>query len=119
MEIIHYPENDSGNFGETGFLMGPRNGRRWERFGVFAKGRLGLMHFGGGFYDLRLEKKTFLMLDAGAVLEYYPSHRTVLRLDLGDTILFYGSQALYRGPSSPPLGAVHNFQPALGFGFRF
>jgi hypothetical protein len=118
-EVVHYPENSSGNFGETGLLIGSRHGRRWQRFGVFGKARLGAMHFGGDFYRTRLDKKTFVMTDVGGVLEYYPSRRVVLRIDAGDTILFYGSHALFRGPNSPPLGTVHNFQPAFGFGFRF
>jgi hypothetical protein len=118
-EVIHYPENSAGEFGETGFLAGSKNGRRFRRFGVFGKGRLGAMHFGGEFYKSRLDKKTFLMADIGGVLEYYPSDRWVLRLDAGDTILFYGSHALFRGPNSPPLGTVHNFQPAFGVAFRF
>ena len=118
-EVVHYPENNSGEFGETGVLAGSKNGRRFQRFGVFGKARLGVMHFGGEFYRTRLDRKTFLMADIGGVLEYYPSDRWVLRIDVGDTILFYGSHALFRGPNSPPLGTVHNFQPAFGVAFRF
>ena len=118
-EVTHYPENPSGNFGETAVLLGGKVGTKLRRFGAFGKARAGFMHFGGTFYDLRLDKKTYFTADFGAVLEYYPSPRTTVRIDLGDTILFYGSHALYRGPQSPPLGTVHNFQPAIGFGFRF
>jgi hypothetical protein len=110
-EIDHYPENPSGNFGETAALVGVRSGWRvLDRFGVFAKARAGMMHFGGGFFDQRLVRRTVADIDVGGVLEYYPSPRTVVRVDIGDTILFYGGSAL---------GTVHNFQPALGFGFRF
>lgn len=118
-EAVHYPENPSGNFGETSVLCGLKSGRRSERFGIFGKARIGLMHFGGAFYDLRLDKKTFFTTDLGGVVEYYPGPRITIRIDLGDTILFYGSHALFRGPQSPPLETVHNFQPAFGVGFRF
>jgi hypothetical protein len=118
-EVVHYPENTSGNFGETTVLFGVKDGWRSDRLGVFGKARAGLMHFGGAYFDVRLERKTFFTIDLGGVLEYYPSPRTAFRIDLGDTIVFYGSQALIRGPGSPPLGTVHNFQPALGFSFRF
>jgi hypothetical protein len=109
-EVDHFPENPSGNFGETAALFGIRSGRRWNRFGAFGKARAGLMHFGGAFFDRRLQRKTVLDADLGGVLEYYPSRRTTIRIDAGDTILFYGS---------PALGTVHNFQPAIGLGFRF
>jgi hypothetical protein len=52
----------------------------------------------------------YFAADLGGVLEYYPSRHTTIRIDLGDTILFYGGTAL---------GTVHNFQPAIGFGYRF
>ena len=109
-EIDHYPENPSGNFGETAALFGIKTGWRWARFGVFAKARSGLMHFGGAYFERRLERRTVFDVDLGGVLEYHPSPRTTIRIDLGDAILFYGGSAL---------GTVHNFQPALGYGFRF
>jgi hypothetical protein len=43
-------------------------------------------------------------------LEYYPSPKTAIRIDLGDTVIFYGGTAL---------GTVHNFQPGIGFSYRF
>ena len=119
-EVDHYPENPSGNFGETAALLGIRSGGRWSRFGAFAKARAGVMHFGGAYFDQRLERKTVADMDVGGMLEYYPSPRTTIRIDIGDTILFYGSQSVLPNPfSRPPLGTVHNFQPAFGFGIRF
>ena len=85
--------------------------------GIFAKGRAGLWHFGGSFFDLRLNRKTIPAADLGGVLEYYPSPRTAFRIDLSDTILFYGEQSLLGFTGR--LGTVHNFQPGVGFSFRF
>lgn len=115
--ITRYPENPSGNFGETGGLFGFRTGRVWGKYGIFPKARAGVMHFGGAYFDLRLPDRTVFALDLGVVLEYLPSDRTAVRIDLGDTVLFYGSQRLF--PSTIPLGTVHNFQPGLGFSYRF
>ena len=112
-EVVHYPEDSF-----SGMLIGTKNGRRWRRFGVFGKARLGAMLIRGDFYRQRLDRTTFLMADLGGVVEYYPMHRWVLRIDAGDTMLFYGSHVLFRGPNSPPLGTVHNFQPAFGLAFR-
>jgi hypothetical protein len=116
-ELTHYPANPSGNFGETAALLGVKNGIRFDRFGVFGKTRAGLWHFGGGFFDLRLERKTIPAADLGGVLEYYPSPRTTICIDLGDTILFYGAQTL--SGLTGRLGTVHNFQPGLGISFSF
>ena len=91
-------------------LFGIKSGFRSNRFGIFGKTRAGIWHFGGGYSDARLDGKDFFGTDIGGILEYYPSPRTAIRIDLGDTIIFY---------KSAPLGTVHNFQPGLGLGFRF
>jgi hypothetical protein len=86
--------------GKTSALFGIKSGKRFDRFGAFGKARAGMWHFDRGYFAA----------DLGGVLEYYPSRHTTIRIDLGDTILFYGGTAL---------GTVHNFQPAIGFGYRF
>jgi len=116
-EFTHYPANPSGNFGETTAMAGLKSGWRGDRIGIFAKSRGGLWHFGGRFFDLRLNRKTIPAADLGGVLEYYPSPRTAVRIDLGDTILFYGDQSLLGFTGH--LGTVHNFQPGFGLSFRF
>ena len=86
--------------GKTSALFGIKSGKRFDRFGAFGKARAGMWHF----------DRRYFAADLGGVLEYYPSRHTTIRIDLGDTILFYGGTAL---------GTVHNFQPAIGFGYRF
>jgi hypothetical protein len=119
LELTYYPENPSGNFGETAALFGVRAGRQFDRIGLFVKGRPGLMHFGGGYFDLRLDRKTFFIVDVGGVVEFYPTPRTFLRIDAGDTVIYFGSARLFNRLNPDPLGTVHNFQPGFGFGFRF
>src|SRR5712691_4610085 len=48
-EFTHYPENPSGNFGETAAMAGLKIGWRGDRIGIFAKTRGGVWHFGGRF----------------------------------------------------------------------
>src|SRR5215467_5949778 len=67
-EVTDYPEDPSGNFGETTILFGGKAGSRFDRFGVFGKARAGMIHFGGSAFDLRLERKTVPLGDVGAVL---------------------------------------------------
>jgi len=92
-EVTRYP-------GKTSTLVGFKGGARLDRFGIFGKARAGMWHF----------NRTYFATDTGGVLEYYPSPHTTIRIDAGDTILFYGGTAL---------GTVHNFQPGIGFSYRF
>jgi hypothetical protein len=92
-EVTRYP-------GKTSVLAGAKLGLRRERFGVFGKTRAGIWHF----------SRSYTAVDVGGVVEYYPSPRTAIRIDAGDTILYYGG---------PALGTVHNFQPGIGFSYRF
>ena len=109
------------NFGETLALVGLKAGARTDRFGIFAKAPPGFIHFGEGFFTPCLSEKTHFALDVGAVLEYYPSRHTVVRFDLGDTIIPYGG-ATFLDPlpgRQVRLGTIHHFQAGLGFGIRF
>ena len=92
-EITRYP-------GKTSALGGIKSGLRQDRFGVFGKARAGMWWF----------NSNYVAIDIGGVVEYYPSRHTTIRIDAGDTILFYGGTAL---------GTVHNFQPGIGFSYRF
>ena len=92
-EVARYP-------GKTTALVGIKTGVRLDRFGVFGKARAGMWHF----------NRAYFAADLGGVLEYYPSPHTAVRIDIGDTILFYGGTAL---------GTVHNFQPGIGVSYRF
>jgi hypothetical protein len=124
-------------------LFGVKVGKRYEKFGIFAKARPGLINFtqgtggyvatgGGGVFpfQFRTQGATHFATDIGGVLEFYPSRRIVTRFDLGDTIIRYGSStfnALSTDGSGTttifpiPVNAdtAHNFQFTAGVGFRF
>jgi len=118
-EVNHAKENPSGDFGETSVLVGIRAGKRFSRFGVFAKARPGLMYFGGSYFRQRLDDRTHFIVDYGAVLEYYPRPSWFFRIDAGDLVIFYGDARLFNRPQPDALGTVHNFYPGFGFGVRF
>ncbi|HEX8282949.1 MAG TPA: outer membrane beta-barrel protein [Pyrinomonadaceae bacterium] len=121
--------------------FGVKVGKRWNTFGVFAKARPGLISFsdtlvpvaaGSGVFngfDYVRERKTHFSMDVGGVLEFYPSRRTLVRFDAGDTIIRYGEHPdIVPAPGTllplPSLGTGraevrHNFQFAAGVGFRF
>jgi hypothetical protein len=93
LEVTGYP-------GIISALFGTKAGFRRDRFGVFGKSRFGFWRWTSSYFAI----------DAGGVLEYYPSSHTAVRMDIGDTIIFYGGAQL---------GTVHNFQPGVGLSYRF
>lgn len=116
-EWMHYPENSSGNFGESSALVGIKTGWRFDRLGVFAKARTGAIHFGGRYFDSRLPRKTEGMTDLGGGLEYYVKPRIALRLEIGNETIFYGAQSILG--SKAALGTTNNLQETVGFSYRF
>jgi len=123
-------------------LFGVKAGRRFESFGVFAKARPGFVHFGAGdlqarggciaifppplsCFDVEGSGRTDFAFDLGGVVELYPSARTIIRFDAGDTVLRSGSHnvpvrtAPFDVVVPVPDRTTHNFQGSVGFGFRF
>ena len=117
--ISHFPENPSGNFGETVGLAGIRLGSRVDRFGVFAKLRAGAINLGGGDFDLRIKQKTFFAAEAGMAIEYYAGPHMVLRLDLGDLVVPFGGATFMSTIPPKKLGTSNNLQTEIGIAVRF
>jgi hypothetical protein len=118
-------------------LVGVKAGIRRNKFGVFGKFRPGLESSGGaevprflngdgpdrqnpfGFERVRA---TQFALDVGGVFEFYPTRRTIIRFDAGDTIVRYpGVEFTIFPAGSRVLQTVHTHRPqfSLGFGVRF
>ncbi len=119
---------------KTQFLAGIKAGIRREKFGLFAKVRPGIMHFSvlPSHTTCTLptptnpvctpESQTNLAVDLGGVLEYYPSPRTIVRFDAGNTLVRFkdaGPTQIFTSVRTTPADTVHNFQASLGFSFRF
>lgn len=131
-----FPEAHFGNdeFGQKmqGFV-GVKAGGRLKWVGVFAKARPGVMWFGefptrgscntnsfGTTCSVAHEKE--FALDLGAVVEFYPTKRVIVRADVGDTLVWYGER--FRASPTPPLTRIdaevkNNFQLSVGVGWRF
>jgi hypothetical protein len=128
------------NNGRTGGRLlqgqaGVKTGKRFEKFGIFAKARPGIASFSGAvsFEGIdpasslpifRQGRKNYFSFDLGGVLEFYPSPRIVTRFDGGDTMIHYRSSEIpvfffplqtFRAPAE----TTHNFQFSAGVGFRF
>ena len=123
---------------KTQGLFGVKAGARSSRFGFFGKLRPGLINFsvgrcqgvlignkcfgalmpGAGCRDANgnvsacpksLTGSAKFALDMGGVIEFYPSRRFALRVDVGDTLI----------RNSQPGRTSHNFQISTGFSLRF
>ena len=134
------PNSSTGGY-PTQFQFGPKVGKRFRRFGIFAKARPGLVTFSrvlrqtgtetftfGGqtivFPTFDDRRRTYFSADLGGVLEFYPSSRIVTRFDFGDTLIHYGRRdAQGVITTSPPAtiapSTTHNFQVTAGIALRF
>lgn len=134
-------------------LFGVKAGKRFEKVGVFGKARPGFLHASKGDIRPRTDvlciaaitifpppagcfetiSKTNFALDVGGVVEVYPTKRTIIRFDAGDTIVRLGDRNV-PGVFNPPPGILaptfvtiirtraettHSFQGSIGIGFRF
>jgi hypothetical protein len=134
--------------------FGVKAGKRFKKVGVFIKVRPGFVGFTQAsqftgfslktFFDpshgtmVQLENAEFKIanvtcpsLDVGGVVEFYPSRRIVTRLDVGDTIIRYGTYREELGVVCPlccpcptrlferPAETRHNLQFSAGVGIRF
>lgn len=130
----------------TEVLGGVKVGKRFEKWGIFAKARPGIVSFSEGDSDIIplpppadptfpfqfvIKRSTNFATDLGGVLEFYPSKRIVTRFDAGDTLVHFNSRTrnvVQFIPSSNsflilplrvPSRTTHSFQFMASVGFRF
>src|SRR5262245_31921388 len=118
-EANHFPENPSGNFGETQVVAGVKAGGHVGSWGGFIKIRPGLLHFGGGDFRACNSVLDYAILDVGAVAERSITERIVFLMDFGNTIDIYRSDDLNTALRAYRPGAESNLQISFGFCFKF
>ncbi|MDQ1610125.1 MAG: hypothetical protein QOG00_56 [Pyrinomonadaceae bacterium] len=121
--------------------FGVKAGKRWRKFGLFAKARPGFVSFdqvttpvgtetftaqnGSVFvYDVYgTRRRTLFSTDVGGVVEFYPARNLLVRVDAGDTITRYRAKEtrLHNGTifRDFPNRVTHNFQITTGVAYRF
>jgi hypothetical protein len=137
-EANFFPETafDNREFGQkTQTFVGIKAGTRNKYAGVFAKARPGVMWFGelstltncsstfssATFVCAKPGQKDFAM-DVGGIVEFYPSKRSIIRVDAGDTIVRFREEATTLGLNNTvriPGDTTHNLQVSIGFSYRF
>ena len=132
-------KNVFGGLGEGRAVQaqfGVKVGKRFSKFGIFGKARPGFLSLGEVFSiepgstansfgftipNARIGRKTHFTTDLGGVLEFYPTNRTVVRFDAGDTLVRYGPHFEF-GPTPEfvrlPAKLRHNLQITAGVAFR-
>ena len=128
----------------TEFFGGVKIGKRFEKWGIFAKARPGVVSFSAGDsnfvaapapadptfpFVFEIKRSTNFATDVGAVVEFYVSKHIVTRFDAGDTIIHFGSRrrnvifpsgnSFVFLPLNVPSRTTHNFQFMTSVGFRF
>jgi hypothetical protein len=134
---------DNSGIIEQGFF-GVKAGKRFEKWGIFAKARPGVTRFGQGqtiytitgtgssaVVGVQRKGQSNFAADLGGIFEFYPSKRIVTRFEAGDTLIHYGSHQrnflifdpTTNSPSLIPFTTRsetrHNFQFVAGVGWRF
>jgi hypothetical protein len=139
-ELNYFPRDGFTDGGrKTQGFFGVRVGKRFESVGVYAKARPGFLRLSRGEFRplpnvlcvgpspscFDSEPTTSFAFDAGGVVELYPSKKTFVRFDAGDTMV-RTKQRLAPARTGGGLFIInvegettHNFQGGVGFGFRF
>ena len=107
-EVNFFPNENFAAFDRGGNLtqgqFGVKVGKRFDKFGIFAKARPGFLNFSRvltqtgtqsftagsqtfTFPVFEIRRRNFFSLDVGGVVEFYPSRRVLVRFDVGDTMV--------------------------------
>lgn len=108
-------------------FVGVKAGKRWNKFGLFAKLRPGFSSYSDAIKrdlppaNLAYGRRTDPAFDVGGACEIYMSTRFLLRYDVGDTIIDYRSSQIPSqiGPIPAPGAVKNNFQFSTSVAFRF
>jgi len=145
-ESNYFPSGSTRGFEPGGNVLqgqiGIKAGKRWDKFGIFAKVRPGFVSFDGTFaarragttvifgrvvnlYDFDIIRTTHPSMDLGGVVEVYPSRRVIVRFDAGDTIIRHRAhdELDFSRPTGQeffhaPARTRNNFQFTAGVSFR-
>jgi len=112
-------------------LFGLKGGIRRNHFGIFGKVRPGFNSYSAALTGLNSSqtsssytygRSTNFVLDLGGIVEFYPRERDTLRIEIGDTHLFFGTRDVNFDGSIEPVGGgkmQHSIQLMIGYGWRF
>jgi hypothetical protein len=112
-------------------LVGLKGGIRRNHFGFFGKVRPGFHSYSDALTGITTSASTStytygrsnnFVLDLGGIVELYPNQRSTLRIEIGDTHLFFNTRDVNvdGAPESFDGGKMqHSIQLIVGYGWRF
>jgi hypothetical protein len=109
-------------------LFGLKAGIRRNHFGIFGKVRPGFNSYSQALSGISrtgqesFDRSTNLVLDLGGIVEFYPGERGTLRLEAGDTHIYFNTRDIRFGGTPFPAGGGklrHSIQFIIGYGWRF
>jgi Outer membrane protein beta-barrel domain len=117
--------HDGGTILQT--LVGLKGGIRRNHFGFFGKVRPGFNSYSDALTSITASGNTYarsttFVLDLGGIVEFYPTERSTLRIEAGDTHIYFGNSNVAVGgvvESFPGGKLQHSIQIAVGYGWRF
>jgi Outer membrane protein beta-barrel domain len=130
--VIFYPRDTRSSDAHDGGrilqgVFGARVGVRKNHFGIFGKVRPGINSYSRALTGMTNSGETFarstnFVLNLGGVLEFYTTRHSVLRIDAGDTHIYFADKTL-----ASPTGTVivrggsleHSLELTVGYGWRF
>jgi len=135
-DLLYFPQGTHGATPQDGGtilqgLFGLKGGIRRNHFGFFGKVRPGFNSYSAALTSTdtytqpptnSYARSTNFILDLGGVVELYPSERSTLRIEMGDTHLFFNARDLTvdgEATSVPGGKMQHSIQLMLGYGWRF
>lgn len=135
-DILYFPRStphsgphDGGTILEGTF--GLKGGIRRNHFGFFGKARPGFNFYSQALTSINdtgpatvygYGHATNFVLDLGGILEFYPHESGTLRLEVGDTHLYFNDRTVNSNgtPVTSPGGKLqHSIQFIFGYGWRF
>jgi hypothetical protein len=136
-DLLYFPQGTSSSSPQDGGtilqgLLGLKGGIRRNHFGFFGKVRPGFHSYSGALTSVSTTgssssvytyaRSNNFVLDLGGIVELYPSERSTVRIEVGDTHLFFGTRNVdVDGITEPVSGGKmqHSIQLMLGYGWRF
>ncbi len=134
--VLYFPQDTHGTTNVYGGpvwqgVFGLTGGIRRNHFGFFGKVRPGFQSYAqaleaietqpSGSIEYTYGRSTNFALDLGGIVEFYPTERSTLRIEAGDSHIFFSPHTVNVNGTSLryDLGMHHTIQFVFGYGWRF
>jgi opacity protein-like surface antigen len=132
-DLLYFPRGSNSSGPHDGGeilqgLFGLKGGIRRNHFGIFGKVRPGFNSYSQALSAVSqtgqetFSRSTNFVLDLGGIVEFYPGERGTLRLEAGDTHIYFNTRDInLAGTTFPVSGGKlqHSIQFIVGYGWRF